>query len=80
MAKEQRWHGDWNAAQPDPDPDAERRFHARDLTWKLLMFGGSPPSRVITLVTDTFGEVGREEAKNFIERWIENGRPTILYG
>jgi hypothetical protein len=44
------------------------------------MFGGSPPSRVITLVTDTFGEVGREEAKNFIERWIENGRPTILYG
>jgi hypothetical protein len=67
--QQQRWQGDWKPEeQEQADKDADRRWHAGDLARTLLIAHGDDPKRVLVVLTETFGEVGREEALKVIER------------
>jgi hypothetical protein len=73
---------DWNqpSRKPEMSKDESCRRHAVDLTYMLLIFNKDDPSRVLTVVTEAFGEVGRAEAQRFIEWWKQGGCKPILYG
>jgi hypothetical protein len=65
--QEQRWRGDW-----EPGGQANRawgttRDWARHLALALLSYDDADPMRVLAVVTETFGEVGREETLAVIE-------------